>query len=254
MKPNSLYNSTQVQGLRSTLLPRVRRLHELYQAGELGGTTHEVYPCVNKGSRENYLYFTLAASLNFQRKSEALWRSALATYKDRCTQFVFFPENVDRGIGAYRTALTKHRLALQPTRHTAIWYKISLTLRNRFGSDPRLLLREFDYDVEQVKRGLSESSKQLPYLNGPKLSNYWLYLLLCFTDVQLRRKHSISVIPDTHVIRATMKLGLLPGSTSPRPQVVAAAWHDLLAGSEFAPCDLHAALWRWSRRGFTPDV
>src|SRR5262249_59028529 len=82
---------------RPDLVGWLRRLRGVYLAGMLGGTHHEVYPRVDRGSRENFLYFTLAAALNVQRASEGLWRSALATYTDPQTRFVFLPEHVGPG-------------------------------------------------------------------------------------------------------------------------------------------------------------
>lgn len=240
--------------LRARLLPRIQRLRQLYLAGELGGTTHEVYPSLDRQSRENYLYFTLSPCLNFQRKSEGLWRSALATYSDPDTRFVFFPENAARDVSEYQRALAKHRLALQPNRHTKIWHTVSRSLWERFRGDPRCLLQSCDFDVERVKRMLSENAAAFPYINGPKLSNYWLYMLSCFTDVQLRNRGAITVIPDTHVIRATAVLGLVPAGAEASPEVVAAIWSEILEGSGIAPCDIHAPLWRWSRRGFCPEI
>jgi len=91
-----------------------------YEKGELGGTEHEVHPELPSGSRGNYLYFTLAPAINFQRDSERLWQAADKTYADPETQFVFFPEEIKRGEEAYFTALTKHGLASFPNKHTDI--------------------------------------------------------------------------------------------------------------------------------------
>lgn len=236
------------------LLQRLRRLREHYLAGHFGGTVHEVYPDVPRSSRENYLYFTLAPALNYQRSSEALWRSALATYSDPETRFVFFPENTSQGELAYRTALVKHGLALQPQRHTYIWFRISSALREDFESDPRILLSTASHDVVQIKRYIAANKKRYPYLSGPKLVNYWLYMLLSFTDVVLEERGSISIIPDVHVCRATVHLGLLSDVEAKQPELVAKTWQKLLAGSGLAPCDLHAPLWRWSRASFVPSL
>lgn len=233
---------------RGELLGRVRRLHKLYREGALGGTTHEVFPRVPPGSRERYLYFTLAPALNFQRRSEALWHAALQTYSDDRTRFVFFPENVTRGVEEYRAALLRYGLALQPEKHTRIWFTVSSTLDSRFEADPRVFVAEHGGDVLGMRDTLYGNKGEWPYLSGPKLSNYWLYMLVSFTDVRLRNRGSISIIPDVHVRRATQRLGLsdgLPGATE-----AAELWDSFLAGTDLAPCDLHAPLWRWARGGF----
>jgi hypothetical protein len=229
----------------------LKRLRDAYLAGMFGGTVHEVYPEVEPGSRENYLYFTLAPALNFQRSSEGLWRAAFATYEDPGTRFVFFPENTETAShDSYKDALVTHRLALQPQKHSDIWYRISSTLREEFESDPRVLLRTFGFDVARIKEYVQANKKAFPYISGPKLLNYWLYMLLSFTDVPLVSREEISIIPDVHVCRASARLGLVPQETEPNPERVAAAWKELLTGSGIAPCDLHAPLWRWSRAGF----
>jgi len=239
---------------REELLSKLTRLVRIYEEGKLGGTSHEVHPGLPKDSRENYLYFTLAPAINFQRKSEALWHAALATYNDPETSFVFEPSSVVRGEEAFRSALTKHRLALQTYKHVSIWFRISKTLNERYSSDPRAFLHSSGHDVVRVIQSLQEQKELFPYLNGPKLSNYWLYILSHFTDVKLVNKHEISVIPDVHVTKATQYLGLLPVEDQPSPVRVAEVWKSFLQGTSLSPSDLHAPLWRWSRRDFRPAI
>jgi hypothetical protein len=229
------------------------RLHALYEAGELDGTTHEVYPALDRGSRDNYLYFTLAPAINFQRRSEGLWRAAARTFHDPETRFVFQPECVSKGKDKYRRALTKHGLALLTQKHTDIWFTICSTLHEQFGDDPRNLLAQCGQDVRKILAFLSKNKPRFPYLNGPKLSNYWLYILKQFTDVQLKNADEISIIPDLHVVRASVHLGLISHDEA-SPLRVAEAWKHLLAGTAFTASDLHAPLWRWSRRGFLPTL
>ena len=239
---------------RDKLLVRLRELTCLYHAGQLDGTSHEVHPSLEHGSRENYLYFTLAPALNFQRKSEGLWRSALATYQDPSTRFVFDPALVcEKGDEAVRYALAKHNLALLRERHTWIWVTLSRTFHEQHDDDPRTLLRKCDNDVVRVLEYIKKHKTEFPYLSGPKLSNYWLYILSHFTDIQLKNRRALSVIPDVHVIRATVRLGLLEEKEA-NAVSVAKVWENVLVGTEFTPSDLHAPLWRWSRREFEPDL
>src|SRR5215472_2623913 len=97
--------------LRPDLLPFLCALVDAYHRGHLGGTQHEVHPGLAQESRENYLYFTLAPAINFQRPSEALWRAADRTYRDPATRFVFLPEETSRGRAEYLSALAKYSLA-----------------------------------------------------------------------------------------------------------------------------------------------
>jgi hypothetical protein len=236
-----------------------RRRHDLveflfeligaYERGALGATTHEVHPPLARDSRENYLYFTLAPSINFQRPSEALWRAADRTYNDSETHFVFMPEETRRGRDAYLAAMAKHSLASFREKHTDIWYRIALTLAADYRNDPRVLLEACDYDVVSIRETLLRRRKDFPYLSGPKLANYWLYMLTCFTDAPLRRRDAITIIPDVHVIRASVRLGVVSEAVNDR-SVVADAWSAVLRGTRIAPIDLHGPLWRWSRMGF----
>jgi hypothetical protein len=76
-------------------LERVLRLSQLFHSGKIPTLAqHEVHPNHPKGSRENYLYFTLPVCINFQRSSPAMWASALKTYEDKDTQYFFYPEEV----------------------------------------------------------------------------------------------------------------------------------------------------------------
>lgn len=101
-------------------LEKVKRLIALYEQGLIPTLAqHEVNPGLPRASRENYLYFTLPVCINFQRNSPAMWAAALATWEDPETQYVFSPEKLaETPIEKVRGDLVKHRLALQPNKHT----------------------------------------------------------------------------------------------------------------------------------------
>jgi hypothetical protein len=104
--------------------------------------------------------------------------------------------------------------------------------------------------VGEVKRTVLQRKADFPYLSGPKLLNYWLYMISCFTAVPLEERELISIIPDLHVRRATVQLGLAAPEDLRNAADVERVWFDALAGTGLAPVDFHAALWRWSRAGF----
>jgi hypothetical protein len=235
---------------REQLLSQLAALVEAYKSGALGGTQHELYPDVEPDSRERVLYFTLAPALNYQRKSEGLWQAAFNTYADGETRFVFEPSEVVRGIADYRQALTRYGLALQPEKQTNIWFTIATSLNSSFGGDPCNLFAECAYSVPRIKELVEGRKRNFPYLSGPKLLNYWLYMISCFTTVPLEGREAISIVPDSHVTRATVKLGLATPDQLRGPRDVEAVWNRTLRGTGFAACDLHAPLWRWSRAGF----
>lgn len=109
------------------VLRRVVSLHKMFNEGKIPTLAqHEVNPNHPKNSRENYLYFTLPVSLNFQRSSPAMWASALKTFEDKETRYLFYPEEVvKRDRLVIQKDIIKHKLALQPNKHTGIWIAIS---------------------------------------------------------------------------------------------------------------------------------
>lgn len=240
---------------RSGLLTKVISLHKLFRDGEIPTLAqHEVNPGLDKSSRLNYIYFTLPVCLNFQRSSPAMWQSALNTFNDPETNYVFYPEKlVDRPLEEIRASLVKHKLGIQPNKHTDIWIRINNTLYKYYDSDPRLLLKEGEYDVVKILTNLQTGDKaKFPFLRGIKLSNYWLYILTHFTDLKLTNMNKLSIIPDTHIIQSTYHLGLTDKIET--PEAVARVWEELLESSELSPVDMHAVLWNWSRNNFHPSV
>ena len=103
----------------SVILEKVRKLKNAFEAGLIKqGHKHEVNPGLPRDGRINYLYFTLPVSINYQRSSPAMWASALETYNDPKTNYLFYPEKVvERSFEYLQADLIKHRLALQRNRH-----------------------------------------------------------------------------------------------------------------------------------------
>ncbi len=234
---------------------RLQILLNHYQEGRIPTLAqHEVNPGLDKGSRENYLYFTLPCCINFQRSSPAMWQSALKTYEDPQTRYLFFPEEVmNTPIEKVREDLLKHKLGLQPNKHVQIWLAIAGTLYRHFDSDSRKVIQEAESDAGKLIQLLQITRrKDFPYLSGPKLSNYWPYILSQYTDVQFANMHEISIIPDTHVIQSTVQLGLTEGVVSSAE--VERVWKEVLKDSGISPVTMHPVLWNWSRNNFQPEV
>jgi hypothetical protein len=237
------------------MLDKVKLLLEYFDQGLIPTLAqHEVNPGLPLGSRENYLYFTLPVCINFQRNSPAMWASALKTYQDEETRYVFFPELL-AGVSEdkIRADLTKHGLALQPNKHVHIWTTIAGTLHEHYDDDPRKIITEAHGDAAELIALLQVTHrKRFPYLSGPKLSNYWPFILSLFTDVDFKHPESISIIPDTHVLQSSAHLGLVSQGASALE--VEQAWKELLAGSGINPSQVHPVLWNWSRNKFEPFV
>lgn len=244
---------------QEALLHKVERLLELYRTGQLGGEVmpEDANPALDKGSRENYLYFTLPMALNYQRSSYALWESALKTWNDPETHFVFEPaECLARSFEDVQYALTKYRVALQKQKQVEIWLTLCQTFTELFDGDIRRLFDALDNDVDRIRRFMqAENKKRFPYLSGTKLCNYWLYVIRQYTDRTYINPEALTVAPDTHVCKATCRLGLITEeelSASRVQQTVIARWQSALADTGYSPIDVHTPLWLWSRSGFPP--
>ncbi len=236
-------------------LNRVLKLYSLFHNGKIPTLSqHEVHPGLAKNSRENYLYFTLPPCLNFQRSSPAMWASALKIFEDPATNYLFFPEKtITKTREQIQSGLLKHKLALQKNKHTDIWITVSKSFSEHFQNDPRELFKTAHWDVVEVHQIIQyDMRKSFPYISGPKMANYWLYILSHYTDAKFKNMHEISIIPDTHVLQCSVKLGLTtPEMTSLQ---VAEVWKALLRGSKLSPVQMHPVLWNWSRNNFLPEV
>jgi len=237
------------------ILDKVLKLKQLYDAGLIPRLTqHEVNPNLPKNDRLNYLYFTLPVSINFQRSSPAMWQSALKTFEDPETNYLFYPEKVvQRTREQIQADLIKHKLGLQRNKHTDIWIGISKTLHDFYEDHPIKVFESNDFDVIKILETIRKiRKKDFPYLSGTKMANYWLFILHKFTDVQFKNLNFISIIPDTHVIQCSIRLGLVPEKTN--SEKVAESWRELLENSGVVPMDMHPVLWNWSRAKFSPEV
>ncbi len=236
-------------------LKKVIKLYDAYHNGEIPTIeNHEVNPGLAQDSRENYIYFTLPVSINFQRSSPAMWAAALKTYEDPATNYLFFPELVvQKRRSEVQRDLTKHKLALQKNKHTDIWIRISKTFNEFFSNDPRVLLAQGNQDIGSILNIVQKKQKKdFPYLSGPKMANYWLYILTCYTDAKFSNMSEISIIPDTHVQQCSIELGFTTAKDN--QVIVSKVWKELLNGSPISPVEMHPVLWNWSRNNFLPKV
>lgn len=243
-----------MQSNRRDILSKVKILIEHWKNGDIPRLAHhEVHPKLKLGSRERYLYFTLPPSLNFQRISTSMWKSALATWEDTETNYLFFPEKVVlEDYSKIQKDLNKHKLSLQINKHTDIWISLCKAFNNYWDNDPRNLIKANKFEALNIINYLKENKKDFPYLNGSKMSNYWLYILDSYTNVKIKDKNNISIIPDTHVQQCSIHLGLTKNEDS--PEEVALKWKELLSGTGINPVEMHPILWNWSRNNFKPEI
>lgn len=236
------------------ILQKVQKLIQARESGDIPQEhKHEVNPWLDLWSRENYLYFTLPISLNFQRSSPAMRSSALATRNDPETNYLYFPEEVVKySFEKIQADITKHKLWLQKNKHTQIRITLCRTLNEKRDNDPRKLIKNKKSCVTQIRNELIENKKSYPYLNGSKMCDYRMFIMSHYTDITLQNKHKLSIIPDTHIQQASIKLWLTTEKDS--PEQVKEKRFGLLKNTWIHPVDLHSMFRNRSRNNFNPEV
>jgi hypothetical protein len=184
-----------------------------------------------------------------------MWECAKKTYEDQETNFVFNPNLVvQKGFSTVQVALTKYKLALQKEKQTQIWITLCQTIVDLYEGDIRKLFIDHQYSVEKIKKFIQiENKKLFPYLSGNKICNYWLYVIYQYTNCIYNDIDKLTVAPDTHVIKATHKLGLISDLELTKNDVqtiVAKRWEEVLLNTKYHPIDIHTPLWLWSRSNF----
>jgi len=233
----------------------ITKLVAMHRNGLLGG---EIMPedvlvgIVTKEVLPNVV--TLGMALNYQRNSYTLWKSIAETFTDPERNWVFDIDNASVApIEKLREALVAHKIALQPNKHPVIWQKIAIALRQAGGA--RQLILQNNSSIAQLREYAQRTHKsEFPYLSGPKIFNYWLYVMESYCDIVWIDREEISIAPDTHILQSSVRLGIAPASvldgSAKSRELVAQSWKSLLDGSPFAPIDIHTPLWLWSRGGF----
>lgn len=242
---------------REKILQEIDVLYEMWKKGKLGGEVmpEDANPHLDKSSEENYLYFTLPMALNYQRNSYKLWESALKTYNDEETKFVFSPKIcIEKSFEEVQYALTKYKVALQKQKQTEIWLSLCKTFVELYDGDIRKLFDLLNNNVDRIRNFIQkENKKKFPYLSGTKICNYWLYVIYQYTDRKYKDIEHLTVAPDTHVVQATHKLGIINDEELNRNDVqliVVNRWNELFKETKYKPIDIHTPLWLWSRNGF----
>lgn len=238
-------------------LKKIENLYNAYKEGKLGGEfmPEDENPNLEKSSKENFNYFTLPMALNYQRNSYKLWESAKKTYIDPETNFIFNTKDViNSSFEDVQRALIKYRLALQKDKQTQIWIKLCNTIENLLNGDIRNIFKINNFDVNKIRKYMQiEHKKDFPYLSGNKLCNYWMYVMYQYTDVKYINREALTIAPDIHVLRSSVKLEIITEKefNSSNAQIICIEnWNKILKGTKFAPIDIHTPLWLWGRSGF----
>ncbi len=245
---------------RDEILNKVYKLLLAYKQGDLGGEKmpEDENPNLDKGSELNYMYFTLPMALNYQRNSYVLWENANRTYADKDTNKVFDSRLVClMSEELLKDYLLKYKVALQPNKHPKIWRRLCETIEHKFNGDIRNLFIENDYSIKKIKEYIQRNKKDFPYLSGNKICNYWLYVIGQYTDIKFIDTEHITVAPDTHVIQASQKFGVITSDEAQSNNVqelVCGRWKDILEGTGIKPIDVHTPMWLWSRGKFKVNI
>lgn len=236
-----------------------KKCKALLQAFKSGGLGQTVMPeDSNPGfsdtdSELRLAYFTLPMALNYQRDSYKLWEAARKTWNDITTRDVFDIHCVaDMSVDELRQKLMKYKLALQPNKHVNTWKTVATTIQHNWSSLTNLI-HAADYDFLKLKDTVQRIHKKgFPYLSGPKIFNYWSFILCEYGHIQLSNKEYIDIAPDTHITQCSVILGVITKDESLRltKEQISERWRVLLEGSGIAPIEMHPPLWFWSRNGF----
>ena len=233
-----------------------KKLLQAYRQGQLG------YMKMPEDSNPNFsdeekeirlVYFTLPMSLNYQRDSYKLWESVLNTFNDSETKMIFdvnASANLDEE--KLRNFLLRYKIALQPNKHIATWQKISKTISENWGSIEGLL-KFVDYDFLKLREIVQVKFKKgFPYLSGPKIFNYWCFIIQEYGKVKLKNSEFIEIAPDTHITKCSVILGVITEDESNglTKEKISEKWRLILNGTGINPIEMHPPLWFWSRNNF----
>jgi hypothetical protein len=241
---------------KDEIVNNCRILLVAYKNGKLGQTRmpEDTNPGFSDNEVEERLaYFTLPMALNYQRDSYKLWQAALATYQDKETQKVLsVAKSAAMSASELWDCLIKYKLALQPNRHVAIWQKISQTIFEKWGA-LKNLLQSAKYDFLQLRDIIQKEHRSgFPYLSGPKIFNYWSFIISTYGGANLKNKEFIEIAPDTHITKCSVLLDVISDDEAKRfsKEQISQRWRETLGGSGIAPIDMHPPLWFWSRNNF----
>jgi hypothetical protein len=241
---------------RQVIIDKCKLLLEAYKEGGLGQTRmpEDSNPAFKDEEQEVRLaYFSLPMALNYQRNSYALWEAALKTYQDEKTKDVFDVAKASQtDFEKLKNSLLKYKLALQPNKHTSTWQAIAKTVYSNFGSFVGLF-EKAEKDYLKLKEIVQNKHKKgFPYLSGPKIFNYWSFIMKEYGKIDLKNSHFIEIAPDTHITQGSVVLGVITEEEAEKlsKQTISERWREILKDSGINPIDMHPPLWFWSRNGF----
>lgn len=227
-----------------------------YKAWELGYMRMPEDSCPSFSDMDNesrLAYFTLPMSLNYQRDSYRLWEWALQSFQDTEVKQIFdVKKSASMDTQELQKLLMRYKVSLQPNKHPATWQKISQTIAENWESIWGLL-KFCEYDFLKLREIVQWRFKSgFPYLSGPKIFNYWSFIIQTYGKVTLKNSEFIEIAPDTHVTKCSVMLWVITAEESVllSKEAISARWREILKNTNINPIDMHSPLWFWSRNDF----
>ena len=230
------------------------RIINAYKSGALGSYSPPESIVPGFSSFEDKLrYYTLPMALNYRRQSGQLWEAAKTSYEDTKTRHLYDLAYVSRmSLLEVQDLLSIHHLAMQPVRHSLTWKTIAENIYANWGSIEKLLYTA-DKDFLVLKELVQfRYKKAFPYLSGPKIFNFWCFILSSRCNVIFQHGELIDIAVDGHIRRSSAQIGIvtLDEAQSLPAEAIAQRWRSLLHATDIRPVDLNIPLWYWSRNKF----
>jgi hypothetical protein len=77
--------------------------------------------------------------------------------------------------------LLRYKVALQPNRHPQIWRRVADGFCRHSNASVLRMFETHDFNLVAVREFITGHKADFPYLCGPKIVNYWLYVLSSLT-------------------------------------------------------------------------
>jgi len=169
---------------------------------------------IRRGSYENLMFITLVVSIDYQRNADQLWEAGRRTFEDKKTRWLFYPnEVVKNSFSEIVEAMKVHKLAKKPQQDASIWFNVSKSFFEVFGSNPMNLVEECKNDASIIFNKKFDLRFKLlfPFLSGDKIFPLWIRMLHDNVGIDLANLDKIPIPVDVHTARATFTTGCLTG-------------------------------------------
>ena len=213
---------------------------------------------VKKGSYKHLMFITLTVSIDYQRDASELWKASRHTIDTKNTLWIYSPEEVLRRTdNELVTAMQKYGLSKKPIKDSLrIWKPICKSFYELFNSDPRILLKECNYDALGVFESMKSRYKRyFPYLSGRKILPLWIRMMNDVVGINLKNLDKIPIPVDIHIARATLCLGCLKGEYTGSIEgifmEINEVWREACESLPYYRLELDEPLWHLSRYGCT---